>query len=63
MFFDTNLFDHLPKNCGMITTDTLGFAFEPEQKYENPDGSEIVFDTDIFGYKREGEIYAGPVTI
>ena len=27
-------------------------AFEPEQKYENPDGTQIIFDTDILGAKR-----------
>ena len=57
---DTNLFEYLPKNCGMINTETLGMAFEPEQRFENPDGSSIVFDTDIFGNKREGEVIAGP---
>ena len=57
---DTNLFEYLPKNCSMINTETLGMAFEPEQYYENPDGSEIVFDTDIYGNKRAGEIQAGP---
>lgn len=57
---DTNLFDYLPKNCGMINTETLGMAFEPEQRFENPDGSSIVFDTDIYGNKREGEVIAGP---
>ena len=57
---DTNLFEYLPKNCGMINTETLGMAFEPEQRFENPDGSSIVFDTDIYGNKREGEAIAGP---
>ena len=58
---DTNLFEYLPKNCSMINTETLGMAFEPEQCYENPDGSEIVFDTDIYGNKRTERIAAGPV--
>ncbi len=58
---ETNLYDYLPDNCDMINTQTLGMAFEPEQKYENPDGSEIVFDTDIFGKKRIGKVTAGPV--
>ena len=57
---DTNLFDYLPKNCGMINTENLGMAFEPEQRFENPDGTGIVFDTDICGNKREGEVIAGP---
>ena len=58
---DTNLFEYLPKNCSMIKTETLGMAFEPEQYYENPDGSAIVFDTDIYGNKRTERIAAGPV--
>ena len=58
---DTNLFEYLPQNCSMINTETLGMAFEPEQCYENPDGSEIVFDTDIYGNKRTDRIAAGPV--
>ena len=57
---DSNLFEYLPKKCGMINTETLGMAFEPEQRFENPDGSSIVFDTDIYGNKREGEVIAGP---
>ena len=57
---DTNLFDYLPKNCGMINTETLGMAFEPEQRFENPDGTGIVFDTDICGNKRGGQFCAGP---
>ncbi len=44
----------------LITTDTLGYAFEPEQRYENRDGSDIVFDTDFFGLKRYGSILPGP---
>ena len=44
----------------MINTETLGMAFEPEQLFENPDGTGIVFDTDICGNKREGEVIAGP---
>ena len=58
---DTDLFKYLPKNAKLISTDTLGMAFESEQRYEAPDGSEIVFDTDIYGNKREGSVCAGPV--
>ena len=46
--------------CSQIDTDTLGMAFEPEEKYENPDGTPIVFDEDYFGRKREGTIPCGP---
>ncbi|MDR0909330.1 MAG: right-handed parallel beta-helix repeat-containing protein [Spirochaetaceae bacterium] len=45
---------------GVITTDTLGEAFHPEQPFTNPDGSPIVLDTDFFG-KPHGEYpLAGP---
>lgn len=43
----------------LITTETLGMAFEPEQRFENPDGSEIIFDKDYFGEKQE-RVMAGP---
>ena len=33
----------------MVDTDRLGMAFEPEQRFENPDGTPIRFDTDYFG--------------
>jgi hypothetical protein len=44
----------------MITSDILGKAFEPEQRFEAPDGSDIIFDTDYYGNKRTGEIVPGP---
>ncbi len=47
-------------NVEKVTTLTLGEAFEPEQRFENPDGSEIVFDTDYYGNKRTGNIIPGP---
>jgi hypothetical protein len=58
---DTNLFDYLPESVGeVISTDTLGMAFEPEQRFENPDGSAIIFDTDYFGKQRGTRTTAGP---
>ena len=48
------------KIVSMITSDTLGMAFEPEQRFENPDGSDIIFDTDIDGAKRSGDVTPGP---
>ena len=58
---ETNLGEYLPgKMCKLINTDTLGMAFEPEQRYENPDGSDIVFDCDINGIKRGDCVIAGP---
>ena len=44
----------------MINTDRLGMAFEPEEMYENPDGSPITFDTDFFGETRDDAPIAGP---
>ncbi len=56
----TNLGEFLPEGEEkLITTKTLGMAFEPEQYYENPDGTPIVFDEDYFGEKR-AHVTAGP---
>ena len=50
---ETNVYDYLPQNaCAVISTETLGMAFEPEQKYENPDGTPIVFRYDYFGNRQ-----------
>lgn len=44
----------------MINTDVLGKAFEPEQKFENPDGTPIRFDADYFGKQRGINVIPGP---
>ena len=46
--------------AGVISTETLGEAFEPEQKYENPDGTPIIFDRDYFGGHRGAGPLPGP---
>ncbi len=46
--------------AGMIGSDTLGEAFEPEQRYENPDGTDIIFDTDYSGNHRGLDVLPGP---
>ena len=46
--------------AGMICTETLGKAFEPEQRFENPDGSDITFDRDYFGGHRGLKVLPGP---
>ena len=57
----TNLADHLPAHTvKRIDTDILGMAFEPEQKFENPDGSPIVFNEDYFGNPTHDQLIAGP---
>ena len=57
----TNVFD-LVKDFAdhMISTETLGKAFEPEEQYENPDGTPITFDEDYFGNKRGIRVIPGP---
>lgn len=61
MKLKTNIYDLLGDfNVPMITTDTLGEAFEPEQRFENPDGSDIIFNTDYAGNSRGLNIIPGP---
>lgn len=58
----TNLCEFLAcNNLGVISTQMLGMAFEPEQKFENPDGTPIVFSEDFFGTHRGVRATAGPI--
>nr|MCR4900259.1 hypothetical protein [Treponema sp.] len=55
--FKTNLYEVIGASatapaCKLLHTDDIMMAFEPEQKYENPDGSPITFDEDFLGKKR-----------
>ena len=45
---------------GIITSDILGYAFEPEQRFENTDGSAIIFDRDYLGNHRGVDAIPGP---
>ncbi len=57
----TNLYDFLGDFAdGMVNSDILGYAFEPEERFENPDGTDIVFDTDYFGNHRGIRVLPGP---
>jgi len=57
----TNVYDFLNDfSDGIITSDILGCAFEPEQRFESPDGSEIIFDRDYFGDHRGVSALPGP---
>ncbi len=47
----------------MISTDTLGMAFEPQQCFENPNGTPITFDVDYFGNKRGDGLIPGPFAL
>ena len=46
--------------AGIITSDLLGKAFEPEQRFENPDGTAITFNRDYAGKHRGTETLPGP---
>ena len=60
----TNLYKYLPATAKTtIATETLGMAFEPEQMYENPDGTPIVFNEDFFGNMRPFTPIAGPFAV
>ena len=64
----TNLYDLIAQGkipsdavkCKLMKTEDIAPAFEPEEKYENPDGSPITFDVDFFGKKRGSTVFAGP---
>lgn len=58
---ETNLFDLLPKTqAPAVSTELLGAAFEPEEKFENPDGTPILFNQDYFGRHRAVNPTPGP---
>ena len=60
-YLATDLYDVLQENqLPLIDTEKLGMAFEPEQRFENPDGTPILFDEDYFGEHRENTGIAGP---
>lgn len=60
-YLDTNLYEILDRTTdNIVSTQTLGMAFEPEEKYENPDGTPIVFNQDFFGNHRAIHTLAGP---
>ena len=56
---ETNLMEYLPE-AKLITSDTLGMAFEPEERFETPGGEDIIFDTDFYGDCRLNNLVAGP---
>ncbi|WP_322171211.1 right-handed parallel beta-helix repeat-containing protein [Acutalibacter caecimuris] len=58
---ETDLYQHMPAvKAPFISTHTLGMAFEPEQPFENPDGTPIFFDQDYFGGHRAVNPMPGP---
>ena len=58
---ETNLYEVLGDfSSRMINTEVLGKAFEPEEPFENPDGTPIQFDADYFGGHRGAGVLPGP---
>ncbi|MCH5341635.1 MAG: right-handed parallel beta-helix repeat-containing protein [Acetatifactor sp.] len=58
---DTNVYELLGAfKAGVINSDILGCAFEPEERFENPDGSTIIFDSDYLGEHRGIAVLPGP---
>ena len=63
-FLETNLYSLLGNfRVGLISSETLGCAFEPEQRFENPDGSDILFNEDYFGAHRGVSSFPGPIEL
>ena len=60
-YLDTNLYEILGDyTAGIVDSDILGKAFQPEQRFEAPDGSAITFDRDYFGDTRGILAVPGP---
>lgn len=60
-FIKTNVYELLGDyRDGIINSDILGYAFEPEQRFENPDGSQIIFNEDYLGEHRGLATVPGP---
>ena len=58
---ETNVYDYLGEyRTSMVNSDILGCAFEPEERFENPDGTAIVFDRDYFDDHRGAAVLPGP---
>ena len=57
----TDLYQYLPKqNNPVVSSSLLGEAFEPEQRFEAPDGSPITFWQDYLDVRRSLEPLSGP---
>ena len=57
----TNVYELLEEfKVGIVNSDILGYAFEPEQRFENPDGTFISFNEDFLGEHRGLSAVPGP---
>ena len=60
-YLETNVYELLEQyRTGLMNSDILGCAFEPEQRFENPDGTGILFDQDYLGSHRGTDTVPGP---
>ena len=58
---NTNVYDLLGDfRDAILTTESLGCAFQPEQRFENRDGTPIAFDRDFLGNHRGVDALPGP---
>lgn len=63
VYLKTNVYDFVKKagfTDAIVDSDTLGKAFQAEERFESPDGSTIVFDRDYFGDHRGAAPVPGP---
>ena len=57
----TNVYDLIGSfQSEIISSEKLGEAFEPAERFENPDGTDIVFTQDYFGAHRGTSALPGP---
>lgn len=62
IYLDTNVYDMIGEfEDRLVHSDILGCAFEPGQRFENADGTAIVFDADYFDEHRGAKIIPGPL--
>ncbi len=60
-YLDTNIYDLISDYAtDMVSSDTLGRAFQPDQRFEDSDGCTIVFDRDYLGDHRDLRVLPGP---
>jgi len=60
-YLDTNVYELLGNfTAGVIDSELLGYAFQPEQRFENPDGTAIIFNEDYLGAHRGIAPLPGP---
>ncbi len=60
-YLSTNVYKKVADfKLGIINTEILGKAFQPDQRFENVDGSDIIFNYDYYGKDRGVVSIAGP---